>query len=139
MKWIVRFSPEFAEEFTALATAVQIELLAQAKVVERFGPQTGRPRVDTLKGSKHANMKELRFDADGGVWRVAFAFDPIREALLLIAGDKSGSSESRFYRALIAKADRRFDSHLSALGVPSSPTSQKTTAKRGLERNRRRR
>ena len=81
--------------------------------LEQFGPQLGRPRVDTLKGSRHANMKELRFDAADGVWRVAFAFDPKRNAVLLIAGDKSGGSEKRFYRHLIAKADERFDEHLS--------------------------
>jgi hypothetical protein len=69
--------------------------------------------VDTLKGSRHANMKELRFDAADGVWRVAFAFDPKRNAVLLIAGDKSGGGEKRFYRQLIAKADERFDEHLS--------------------------
>ena len=115
MTWTVRFAPEFAAEFPELATAVQIELLAHAKVVERFGPQTGRPRVDTLNGSKHANMKELRFDADGGVWRVAFAFDPAREAILLVAGDKSGGSEARFYRALIAKADARWERHLQEI------------------------
>jgi len=80
-----------------------------ALLLEHFGPQLGRPRVDTLKGSRHANMKELRFDAADGVWRVAFAFDP----KLLIAGDKSGGGERRFYRQLIAKADERFDEHLS--------------------------
>lgn len=74
---------------------------------------SGRPRVDTLKGSRHANMKELRFDAADGVWRVAFAFDPKRNAVLLIAGDKSGGGEKRFYRQLIAKADERLDEHLS--------------------------
>ena len=58
------------------------ELLAHALLLEQFGPQLGRPRVDTLKGSRHANMKELRFDAAGGVWRVAFAFDPKRKAVL---------------------------------------------------------
>ncbi len=86
--------------------------MAQARVIETFGPTTGRPRVDTLKGSKHANMKELRFEADGGVWRVAFAFDPERKAILLVAGDKSGQSERVFYRRLIATADKRFDAHL---------------------------
>jgi hypothetical protein len=60
-------------------------------------------------------MKELRFDAADGVWRVAFAFDPKRQAVLLVAGDKSGGSEKRFYRQLIAKADERFDDHLSRL------------------------
>ena len=58
-------------------------------------------------------MKELRFDAADGVWRVAFAFDPSRTAILLVAGDKSGSSGKRFYRQLIAKADKRFDAHLA--------------------------
>jgi hypothetical protein len=53
-----------------------------------------------------------RSSADG-VWRVAFAFDPKRNAVLLIAGDKSGGGEKRFYRQLIAKADERFDEHLS--------------------------
>ena len=60
-------------------------------------------------------MKELRFDADGGVWRVAYAFDPEREAILLVAGDKSGGSEKKFYKRLIKRADARFDQHLAAL------------------------
>jgi hypothetical protein len=74
-----------------------------------------RPRVGTLKDSKHANLKELRFDADDGVWRVAFAFDPKRKAILLVAGDKSGKSEKTFYKRLIKKADKRFDDHLEEL------------------------
>src|SRR3990170_8054075 len=75
----------------------------------------GRPRVDTLEGSRHANMKELRFTAADGEWRVAFAFDPRRRAILLVAGDKSGVSEKRFYRGLVRKADDRFDAHLARL------------------------
>jgi hypothetical protein len=75
----------------------------------------GRPQVDTLKGSRHANMKVLSFDADGGVWRAAFAFDLERKAILLVAGDKSGVAKHRFYRDLILIADRRFDQHLNAL------------------------
>ena len=60
-------------------------------------------------------MKELRFNADNGVWRIAFAFDPKRKAILLIGGDKSGVSEKRFYKELIKKADARFDEHQSNL------------------------
>ena len=71
-----------------------------ALLLEHFGPQLGRPRVDTLKGSRHANMKELRFDAADGVWRVAFAFDPKRNAVLLIAGDKSGEAKRDFIASL---------------------------------------
>jgi hypothetical protein len=112
-KWAVEFYEDFELEFDLLALDVQDEIFAHAKLIERFGPQLGRPHVDTLKGSRHANMKELRFKADNGVWRVAFAFDPKRRAIVLIAGDKSGVSESRFYKTLIAKADQRFDQHLA--------------------------
>lgn len=85
----------------------QEELLASALLLKTIGPQLGRPHADTLEGSEFANMKELRFEAGGGVWRVAFAFDPKRRAVLLVAGDKSGGGEKRFYRMLIAKADER--------------------------------
>ena len=115
MAWTVELAPEFEPELLALSAEVRIELLAQTRVIERFGPMTGRPRVDTLKGSRHANMKELRFDAAGGVWRAAFAFDPERKAILLVAGDKSGRSERAFYRRLIATADKRFDAHLKRM------------------------
>src|SRR2546423_15693035 len=67
--WTVELVPEIEPELRALAAEVRIELLAQARVIERFGPTAGRPRIDTLKGSAHANMKELRFDAGDGVWR----------------------------------------------------------------------
>ena len=113
MAWEVRFHEEFDPEFDDLPEEVQDELLAHAKLLEQFGPQLGRPRVDTLNGSRHANMKELRFTAADGVWRVAFAFDPRRRALLLVCGDKAGVSEKRFYRDLIRKADKRFDDHLA--------------------------
>ncbi|MGF6590503.1 type II toxin-antitoxin system RelE/ParE family toxin [Pseudomonas sp. 2835] len=58
-------------------------------------------------------MKELRFDVMNGVWRVAFAFDPKRRAVILVAGDKAGVSQQRFYRNLIRRADERFDRYLS--------------------------
>ncbi len=120
MTWIVEFAEEFEPEFNDLQTAVQDELLAQAKVIEQFGPAAKRPRVDTLKGSEYSNMKELRFDADGGVWRVAFAFDPRRRAILLVAGDKSGGSSKRFYKWLIEIADKRFGVHLKRI-EPKKP------------------
>ena len=115
MAWEIAFDPAFDSEFDALSVDVQDELLARVKLLERFGPTLGRPHVDTLKGSRHANMKELRFRADDGIWRVAFAFDPGQQAILLVAGDKSGISEGRFYRQLIRKADDRFNRHLSRL------------------------
>jgi hypothetical protein len=106
---------EFGLEFQALHEDVRREILALSIVLGEFGPQLGRPRVDTLKGSRHANTKELRFSAADGEWRVAFAFDRARKAILLVAGDKSGGSEKRFYRELIRKADARFDAHLARI------------------------
>jgi len=113
--WTVEIGDEFEPEFNELHEDVRTELLALSRLLQQFGPQLGRPRVDTLNGSHHANMKELRFRAADGEWRVAFAFDPTRSAILLVAGDKSGVSEKKFYRRQIAKADERFDAHLSRL------------------------
>jgi len=113
--WAVEFGYEFNAEFNVLHGEVQDEILALVLLLQQFGPQLGRPRVDTLKGSRHANMKELRFSAADGEWRVAFAFDIKRKAILLVAGDKSGVSEKRFYRRLIRKADDRFDAQLFRL------------------------
>jgi hypothetical protein len=113
--WAVEIGDEFEPEFDRLHEDVRTEILALALLLERFGPQLGRPRVDTLHGSRHANMKELRFSAAHGEWRVAFAFDPKRRAILLVAGDKSGGSQKRFYRELIRKADERFEAHLARL------------------------
>lgn len=115
MSWVVAFADEFEPEFDALPEAVQDAILARMVLLEHEGPSLGRPHADTLIGSRHANMKELRCNAGDGVWRVAFAFDPARQAILLVGGDKSGVSEKRFYKQLIARADERFDRHLAKL------------------------
>ena len=114
MSWNVLFHDEFDAEFEALAEDVQDNLLAAAVAVQIAGPKAGRPHVGTLNGSKHANMKELRFSAHGGreVWRAAFAFDPGRDAIVLVAGEKQGRKQALYYKRLIKIADRRFDSHL---------------------------
>jgi hypothetical protein len=112
MKWAVKFYNKFEEEFDELNMEVQNELLSHALLLEKFGPQLGRPSVDTLKGSTYSNMKELRFNAKNGVWRVAFAYDRKRQAILLIAGNKAGVNEKRFYKELIRKADERFTNYL---------------------------
>jgi hypothetical protein len=113
--WKVDLHDDLVPEFRAMHQEVQDELLAHLALLEQFGPRLGRPRADTLNGSRHANMKELRFDAADGVWRVAFAFDLNRKAILLVAGEKSGGSEKRFCRQLIDRADRRFDAHVARL------------------------
>jgi hypothetical protein len=115
MHWDVEFHDDFVAEYCELPEDVQDELQALIQVLEVLGPQMKRPRVDTLNGSKHKNMKELRFETAGGVWRFAFAFDPNRQAIILCGGDKSGGSEKRFYQQLIGKADARFDTHCAVL------------------------
>ncbi|OYW34446.1 MAG: addiction module toxin RelE [Brevundimonas sp. 12-68-7] len=115
MTWEIRLHSAFEDEILAFEREVRVALVAAAKLLADLGPQLGRPHVDTLKGSKHANMKELRFEAADGEWRAAFAFDPERRAIVLVAGDKSGGSQKRFYRQLIAKADFRFSEHVESL------------------------
>jgi hypothetical protein len=115
MNWRVEFHRDFVPEFRALAESVQDEIAALVEKMRLFGPMMKRPASDTLDGSRFSNMKELRFDADNGVWRPAYAFDPTRKAILLVAGSKSGVSQKRFYSALIRKADERFAEHLEEL------------------------
>jgi hypothetical protein len=115
VQWTVSNHEAFDPEFDALPHPVRLALLAELMLLRSFGPALGRPHADTLSGSKHSNMKELRFVADNGVWRVAYAFDPKRRAIILVAGDKAGVVQKRFYKALIAKADARFAGHLDRL------------------------
>ena len=111
----VEIGDEFEPEFNEVHEDVRTELLALSRLLQQFGPQLGRPRVDTLNGSHHANMKELRFSAVDGEWRVAGGLCIRPDTQLLVAGDKSGVSKKNFYRRLIAKAEERFDAHLSRL------------------------
>jgi hypothetical protein len=93
VKWEVDLHDDFVPEYHELHEDVQDELLALIELLEQFGPQLGRPRADTLNGSRHANMKELRFDAADGVWRFAFAFDPKRRARSYCAAVINQASE----------------------------------------------
>jgi hypothetical protein len=115
--WAVLVHPEFLPELQRFSAAVRQETASLVEMLRKFGPQLGRPQVDTLNGSKHSNMKELRFQAEDGAWRIAFAFDLKRRAILLVGGDKTGVSQRRFYRKLIVIADRRFDQHQQAVAA----------------------
>jgi hypothetical protein len=112
MSWRVLVHDEFEREFARLPPEVQEEIAALVRLLSEHGPNLKRPHCDSLKGTRHGNMKELRFRAANRVWRVAFAFDPARQAILLAVGDKSGTSERRFYQSLIRLADERFATHL---------------------------
>lgn len=122
LKWTVRLHDEFDEEFKGFTEDEQDWLLAAARALGIAGPRTGRPHVDALKGSRHDNMKELRYKSDDGrqVWRAAFAFDPNQQAIILCAAAKHGVAQKAFYKALVAKADRRFDVHLEGIAQSRS-------------------
>lgn len=111
MAWTVLFDEGFLEEFRALDLPVRKAIAAYAKLLESEGPQLGRPYADTLQGSAHANMKELRPTVNKVEWRVAFAFDIERQAIVLAAAAKAGRSGRRVYGEMIAKADARFKRH----------------------------
>jgi hypothetical protein len=113
MLWTVLFHADFRPEFDKFGIKIQDEILALTELLSTVGPTLRRPHADTLKGSRHSNMKELCFKAEDGPWRVAFAFDPERRAIILVAGNKAGISQKRFYKALIEKADDRFTQHLA--------------------------
>jgi hypothetical protein len=126
MSWTVILYQDFDDELGLLAEELQDEVLAHASLLAQFGPNLGRPTVDTLKASRHSNMKELRFDWHGDVWRVAFAFDTNRQAILLVGGDKGGANQRRFYKRLIAVADDRYDAHLGTLHKKELQDGKKT-------------
>jgi len=128
--WTVLFHDSFDDEFGRLDATLQDEILAHARLLAEFGPHLGRPTVDTLKASHHANMKELRFAWKGAVWRVAFAFDPARQAVMLVGGDKGGADQRRFYQRLIRVADERYDQHLATLQAPVKENKEKPDGKK---------
>ncbi|HEY8751757.1 MAG TPA: type II toxin-antitoxin system RelE/ParE family toxin [Tepidisphaeraceae bacterium] len=113
--WNAATTGEFDRWFESLHEDVRVEVAAAIEVLQRVGPTLGRPLVDQLKGSKHANLKELRIRKQGMVVRIAFAFDPQQTAILLVAGDKAGVNQRRFYKQLIRRADKLLDAHLEAL------------------------
>ena len=113
--WEVLLHDAFVEELEQLNESFQDELFAHAKLLANYGPHLGRPTVYTLRGSTYFNMKEMRFSWQQEVWRVAFAFDPRRQAILLVGGNKCGVNQSRFYKRLIQVAEHRYQEHLQDL------------------------
>ena len=104
-KWVIRQTEEFADWFSSADQKLQDVILEKVEVLSELGPHLGRPLVDTLKGSSIPNLKELRFDSCGRVMRITFIFDPDRNGVLLIGGDKTGKNQEKFYKYLIVKSE----------------------------------
>lgn len=114
MPWEIEVSNEFKEWYDSLNDGEIESVNAAVETLEQLGPTLGRPLVDTLNGSKHSNMKELRVQHYGKPYRILFAFDPRRCAYLMLGGDKTG--DTRWYEDAIRRADLIYDRHLEEIG-----------------------
>lgn len=112
MAWEVEYTDQFGEWYDGLSATDQNSVVVAVDLLQERGPGLGRPLVDTIKGSRHANMKELR--PRGGNLRVLFAFDPRRVAILLIGGDKANRWDD-WYAEFVPIADRLYDEHLATI------------------------
>ena len=110
--WTIKFSHEAEQWIDTLTDAEYESIFAGFDLLEQRGPSLGRPFVETIKTSRHANMKELR--SSGGYLRALFAFDPKRQAIILLGGDKRGIWND-WYEQHVPKADDLYDDYLAYL------------------------
>lgn len=113
MEWKVLLYQDFEKWLLEQNEGVRTSILSYAKLLAQFGPNLGRPHVDTLQGSTLPNLKELRVQHQGDPWRILFAFDPERQAILLLGGNKQG--DKRWYKKAIPLAEARYLQHLRFL------------------------
>ena len=113
MKWEIEYTDEFGAWWDALTDAEQESVRASVTLLGDFGPSLRFPHCSGINGSRHDHMRELRTQHAGRPYRVLYAFDPRRCAILLIGGDKTGND--RWYEANVPIADRLYDEHLEAL------------------------
>ncbi|RJP27215.1 MAG: type II toxin-antitoxin system RelE/ParE family toxin [Candidatus Omnitrophota bacterium] len=113
MEWIVLLDDDFENWLLQQDSGIRCEIFSKAGLLKIFGPSLGRPVVNTIHSSVFPNMKEMRIQYKGDPWRVLFAFDPIRRAILLVGGNKRGEKE--WYKKTISIAEKRFQRHLDSL------------------------
>ncbi|MFH0728674.1 MAG: type II toxin-antitoxin system RelE/ParE family toxin [Pseudomonadota bacterium] len=113
MKWDIEYTDNFGKWWATLTEEEQISVDASVRLVEEYGPSLRFPHSSGINGSRHGNMRELRIQYLGRPFRVLYAFDPRRCAILLLGGDKSGLD--RWYERNVPLADRLYDEHLETL------------------------
>ena len=113
MSWEVEYTDEFEEWWDDLTEAAQDAIDRSVHLLEARGPSLPHPHSSGIKGSRHGNMRELRVQVGGEPYRIFYAFDPRRAAILLLGGNKTG--DDGFYERLIPQADRIYDQHLEEL------------------------
>jgi len=109
-EWVINHSEEFENWWKTLTQYQQISISASIKLLQQLGPALGFPHSSGIQQSRHTHMRELRIQHRGRPIRVLYAFDPKREALLLIGGDKTGND--RWYEEYVPIADKVYDQHL---------------------------
>ena len=113
MGWDIEYTDEFAGWWDGLGEKEQVSVSASVDLLGFLGPGLGYPHSSDIKGSRHGNLRELRIQHTGRPYRVLYAFDPRRCALLLVGGDKTG--KNRWYEKHVPLAERLYDVHLDAL------------------------
>ena len=113
MTWTVEGTEVFDGWFASLTEPEREDVIAVVDLLKALGPRLGFPYTSKVKGSRHGQMREMRIQHAGRPFRVLYAFDPRRAAILLVGGDKTGNG--RWYDQMIPLADRLFDEHLSEL------------------------
>lgn len=120
-RWQIVATKEFEEWFRSLSIKEQDKIDAGVELLRQFGPRLGRPHVDTLEDTSYPNLKELRTSTATSEVRTFFAFDPEQTGVLLCGGDKQGKKERRWYRRMIATAERLYGEHLERLKEGDRP------------------
>lgn len=113
MNWSVEYTDEFEEWWLTLSESEQDEIAATVMLLEEVGPSLAYPYSSNVKGSRHGAMRELRVQHAGDPYRILYAFDPRRCAILLLGGNKKG--DDRWYETHVPTADRIYDDHLDTL------------------------
>ncbi len=113
MVWEVEFSDEFGDWWDGLTPTEQKSVDFAVRLLQELGPVLRMPHSSGVEISRHAHMRELRIQHQGRPYRVLYAFDPRRAAMLLIGGDKTGND--RWYREYVPVADAIYDRHLCEL------------------------
>ncbi len=113
MEWEVEFTDDFSNWWESLSEDERVDVNAKVILLQKIGPSLPRPQADLIHSSRHPNTKELRIQHSGRPYRVLFAFDPRRYAILLIGGDKTGND--RWHEEFVPKADDLYDRNLKTL------------------------
>lgn len=110
--WNIKQTGEFQDWFDQANNRLQEDIVANIEVLRLLGPSLGRPKADTIKGSRINNLKELRFYSGHKVIRIFFVFDPNRNAVLLVGGDKAERNSKSFYKQMIDKSEKIYAKYL---------------------------